>query len=83
MVMKIFETIETLLILQFSLPIFLKMCKTSIGLYILCISRAYFNYVNNKLNRLHHGLRTANEGINERYLKNWADVADKLCCRHT
>ena len=28
-------------------------------------------------------LRTPNEGINERYLKNWADVADKICCRHT
>ena len=26
-----------------------------------------------------HGLRTPNEGINQRYLKNWADVADKLC----
>ena len=23
-----------------------------------------------------HGLRTPNEGINQRYLKNWADVAD-------
>ena len=31
-------------------------------------------------NRLHvhgHGLRTPNEGINERNLKFWADVADK------
>ena len=28
-------------------------------------------------------LRTPNEGINQRYLKNWADVADKICCRHT
>ena len=26
-----------------------------------------------------HGLRTPNEGINQRYLKNWADVADKIC----
>ena len=25
-----------------------------------------------------HGLRTSNEGINQRYLKNWADVADKV-----
>ena len=25
-----------------------------------------------------HGLRTPNEGINQRYLKNWADVADKI-----
>ena len=30
-----------------------------------------------------HGLRTPNEGMNQRYLKNWADVADKICCRHT
>ena len=26
-----------------------------------------------------HGLRTPNEGKNQRYLKNWADVADKIC----
>ena len=32
---------------------------------------------------LNHGLRTPNEGINQRNLKNWADVADKICCRHT
>ena len=24
------------------------------------------------------GLRTPNEGIDQRYLKNWADVADKI-----
>ena len=30
-----------------------------------------------------HGLRTPNEGINQTYLKKWADVADKICCRHT
>ena len=34
-------------------------------------------------NILLHGLRTSNEGINQNYLKNWADVADKICCRHT
>ena len=34
-------------------------------------------------NRNSHGLRTPNEGINQRYLKNWADMADKICCRHT
>ena len=29
-----------------------------------------------------HGLRTPNEDINQRYLKNWAGVADKICfCR--
>ena len=30
---------------------------------------------------LDHGLRTPNEGINQRYLKNWADVADKNMLR--
>ena len=30
-----------------------------------------------------HGLRTPNEGINQRYLKNWADVADKICFGNT
>ena len=30
-----------------------------------------------------HGLRTPNEGINQRYLKNWADVADKICLGRT
>ena len=30
-----------------------------------------------------HGQRTPNEGINQRYLKNWADVADKICFGHT
>ena len=40
-----------------------------------------------KSHRIIHGLRTPNEGINrdpinQRYLKNWADVADKICfCR--
>ena len=26
-----------------------------------------------------HRLRTPNEGINQRYLKKWSDVADKIC----
>ena len=30
-----------------------------------------------------HGLRTPNEGINQRYLKIWADVADKICFSRT
>ena len=30
-----------------------------------------------------HGLRTHNEGINQRYQKNWADVADKICFSRT
>ena len=29
-----------------------------------------------------HG-RTPNEDINQRYLKNWADVADKICFGRT
>ena len=29
------------------------------------------------------GLRTPNEGINQSYLKNWADVADKICFGRT
>ena len=30
-----------------------------------------------------HGLRTPNEGINQRNLKIWADVADKTCFGRT
>ena len=30
-----------------------------------------------------HGLWTPYEGINQRYLKNWANVADKICFGHT
>ena len=30
-----------------------------------------------------HGLRTPNDGINQKYLKNWADVADKICFGRT
>ena len=30
-----------------------------------------------------HGLRTPNEGINQRNLKNLADVADKICFGRT
>ena len=30
-----------------------------------------------------HGLRTPNEGINQRYLKNRADVADEICFGRT
>ena len=37
-------------------------------------SRCHFSY---------HGLRTPNEGINQRNLKIWADVADKICFGHT
>ena len=34
-------------------------------------------------NKFHHGLWTPNEGINQRYPKNWADVADKICFGRT
>ena len=30
-----------------------------------------------------HGLRTPNEGISQRNLKIWADVADKICFGRT
>ena len=32
---------------------------------------------------LEHILRTPNEGINQRELKKWADVADKICFSST
>ena len=32
---------------------------------------------------VNHGLRTPNEGINQRNLKIWADVADKICFGRT
>jgi hypothetical protein len=32
---------------------------------------------------LDQGLWTLNEGINQRYLKNWADVEDKICFGRT
>ena len=30
-----------------------------------------------------HGLWTPSEGVNQGYLKNWADVADKICFGRT
>ena len=35
-------------------------------------------YERNWDHTLPHGLWTPNEGINQRYLKYWADVADKI-----
>ena len=40
-------------------------------------------FFKNSFDHADHGLRTPNEGINQRYLKNWADVADKICFSHT
>ena len=34
-------------------------------------------------NGFYHGLWTPNEGINQRNLKFWADVADKICFGRT
>ena len=34
------------------------------------------------LHMAYHGLRTPNEGINLRYLKFWADVADEIHFGH-
>ena len=35
--------------------------------------------LNVKLKKKSSIARTPNEGINQRYLKKWADVADKIC----
>ena len=40
-----------------------------------------FKVHSSKFNKAGHGLRTPNEGINQRNLKNWADVADKIMLR--
>ena len=42
-----------------------------------CIFHYFF--VSSISHRPTHGLRTPNKGINQRYLKNWADVTDKIC----
>ena len=36
-------------------------------------------YIPDSYVHLKQELRTPNEGINQKYLKNWTDVADKLC----
>ena len=43
----------------------------------------YHTHANFALNRLNHGLQTLNEGINQKNLKNWANVADKICFGRT
>ena len=42
------------------------------------IIHSYENARISNSNRHRHGLRTPNEDINQRYLKNWAGVADKI-----
>ena len=50
----------------------------------LCFQRILsYPFQKNHEVRKRHGLRTPNEGINQRYLKNWADVADKICFGRT
>ena len=48
-----------------------------INLKVNCKSDTFFPYC------IIHGLRTPNEGINQRYLKNWADVEDEICYGRT
>ena len=43
----------------------------------------YMLIVNHGAVYLNHGPRTPNEGINQRNLKFWADVADKICFGRT
>ena len=43
----------------------------------------YTPFTSPLLKHCNHGLRTPNESINQRYLKNWADVADKICFGRT
>ena len=38
---------------------------------------------NSTVDKNDHGLQTSNEGINQRDLKIWADVADKICFSRT
>ena len=47
--------------------------------------RSYLQHIRGiyKNNAMKHGLRTPNEGINQRNLKFWADVADKICFGRT
>ena len=50
------------------------------------LSAMFKIHMNSKINAidiLNHGLRTPNEGINQRYLKIWADVADEICFGRT
>jgi hypothetical protein len=42
-----------------------------------------FRIWNSKEYIFEHGLRTPNEGINQRILEIWADVADKICFGRT
>ena len=49
---------------------FFKSSKPSNNTHILIIP---------KFDGHEHGLRTPNEGINQKNLKIWADVADKTC----
>ena len=43
----------------------------------------FFFFIKGVVCAYDHGLWTLNEGINQRCLKNWADVADKICVGRT
>ena len=51
--------------------------------YQFCQIFARKRFKTEKMNILYHGLRTPNEGINERNPKILADVADKICFGRT
>ena len=59
----------------YSYCIILFLCK---ALYV-CFSIFYWDSFILQRKLLYHGLRTPNEDINQRYLRNWANVADKIC----
>ena len=50
---------------------------TKLVVKFICISSVW------RRQHIKHGLRTPNEGINQRNLKIWADVADKKCFGRT
>ena len=56
--------------------------SSSFGLCTGALPKVLTNLLFTKI-RYGHGLRTPNEGINQRYLKNWANVVDKICFAST
>ena len=49
----------------------------------MCFQLSIARKMNSMAHVAVHGLRTPNEGINQRNLKIWADVADKICFGRT
>ena len=48
-------------------------------LHIIPLDITKYNNISTQNEASSHGLQTPNEGINQRYLKKCADVADKIC----